>query len=87
MPRCHAGCESEGALYAFPRLTIPEAAQAAAREAAVAPDLFYCLSLLNATGIVAVPGSGFKQVRPPPAGPRMHHPHIRCMLVSVATGN
>eukprot|EP00892_Ulva_mutabilis_P012757 jgi/Ulvmu1/9854/UM057_0008.1 len=55
-------CDSEGALYAFPRLDIPAAAQHAAREAGVAPDFFYCLSLLNATGIVAVPGSGFKQV-------------------------
>eukprot|EP00892_Ulva_mutabilis_P011217 jgi/Ulvmu1/8468/UM043_0048.1 len=55
-------CDSEGALYAFPKLTIPAAAQAAAAQAGVEPDFLYCLELLNATGIVTVPGSGFKQM-------------------------
>ena len=61
--RARAGCDSEGALYAFPRLTLPDAAQAKAKEDGVAPDFLYCRELLEATGIVAVPGSGFKQVR------------------------
>lgn len=29
-----------------------------------APDFFYCKQLLEETGIVTVPGSGFKQVQP-----------------------
>lgn len=34
---------------------------AGAAEAKVAPDLFYCLELLQSTGICCVPGSGFGQ--------------------------
>lgn len=51
----------EGALYAFPQITIPAAAIAAAKSAGKAADVFYCLSLLDATGICVVPGSGFGQ--------------------------
>lgn len=54
-------------MYVFPRLTIPPAAQAAAEADGVEPDFLYCLELLNATGIVTVPGSGFKQVRHGPS--------------------
>jgi alanine transaminase len=55
-------CEApEGALYVFPRVRLPEAAVAAAKAAGKAPDTFYCLSLLDATGVVVVPGSGFGQ--------------------------
>lgn len=35
---------------------------AAAKEAGQAADAFYCMQLLEATGIVVVPGSGFGQV-------------------------
>jgi glutamate--glyoxylate aminotransferase len=52
---------TEGAMYAFPRLSLPPRALEAARKAGRAPDAFYCLRLLEATGIVAVPGSGFGQ--------------------------
>ena len=45
-----AGCEAQGALYAFPRLTLPEAAHAAAAAEGVAPDFLYCRELLEATG-------------------------------------
>jgi len=42
----------------------------AAKEAGKAPDAFYCMRMLEETGIVTVPGSGFKQARagrrPPP---------------------
>lgn len=48
-------------MYAFPRISIPEKAQAKAKDEDVAPDFLYCRELLEATGIVAVPGSGFKQ--------------------------
>jgi hypothetical protein len=51
----------EGALYVFPRLSLPPKAVAAAAAAGKAPDTFYCLSLLDDTGIVVVPGSGFGQ--------------------------
>lgn len=51
----------EGAMYAFPQITITEGAAKAAKEAGKAPDVFYCLKLLEATGISTVPGSGFGQ--------------------------
>jgi alanine transaminase len=54
--------ESEGALYAFPTVNLPAGALAAAAKEGVAPDAFYCSALLESTGIVTVPGSGFKQV-------------------------
>jgi alanine transaminase len=51
----------EGALYAFPQITLPSGAVAAAAKASKSPDTFYCLELLQSTGIVVVPGSGFVQ--------------------------
>lgn len=51
----------EGALYVFPTITLPARAQEAATEAGKAPDAFYCLALLESTGVVVVPGSGFGQ--------------------------
>ena len=55
---------AEGALYLFPRIELPIKAIAAAREAGTAPDEFYALKLLDATGLVVVPGSGFGQPDP-----------------------
>nr|AIT69938.1 alanine transaminase [Eucheuma denticulatum] len=53
---------SEGAMYLFPRITIPEAAKVAASERGMAsPDVLYCVELLEQTGICVVPGSGFGQ--------------------------
>ncbi len=52
---------TEGAMYSFPRLHLPKGAIDAARAAGKAPDTFYCLQLLEETGIVTVPGSGFGQ--------------------------
>lgn len=54
--------KAEGALYSFPRINLPDKAIKAAEEAKTAPDAFYARRLLNATGIVVVPGSGFGQV-------------------------
>ncbi|XP_022152657.1 alanine aminotransferase 2-like [Momordica charantia] len=54
--------KAEGAMYLFPRIYLPEKAIKAAEAANTAPDAFYCRRLLNATGIVVVPGSGFGQV-------------------------
>uniref|UniRef100_A0A6Q2YZL2 alanine transaminase n=1 Tax=Esox lucius TaxID=8010 RepID=A0A6Q2YZL2_ESOLU len=51
----------QGAMYTFPRLTLPEKAIAAAKEKGQAPDMFYCMKLLEETGICLVPGSGFGQ--------------------------
>ncbi|KAI4329026.1 hypothetical protein L6164_021333 [Bauhinia variegata] len=54
--------KAEGAMYLFPRIELPQKAIKAAEAAKKAPDAFYCQCLLNATGIVFVPGSGFGQV-------------------------
>lgn len=51
----------EGAMYAFPQVMLPDRAIEFAAKSGIAPDLLYCLELLNATGIVTVPGSGFRQ--------------------------
>lgn len=48
-------------MYLFPTITLPEKAIQAATEANRAPDEFYCLRLLDATGICVVPGTGFGQ--------------------------
>ena len=52
---------SSGAMYAFPQIRLPARAVEAARKEGVAPDFFYCLQLLEQTGICVVPGSGFLQ--------------------------
>lgn len=49
-------------MYLFPRINLPDKAIKAAEAAKTAPDAFYARRLLNATGIVVVPGSGFGQV-------------------------
>ncbi|VDD88935.1 unnamed protein product [Enterobius vermicularis] len=51
----------QGALYAFPKLHLPPKAIAAAAEKNVEADFFYCMEMLEATGICTVPGSGFGQ--------------------------
>lgn len=50
-----------GALYLYPRIEMPPKAIEAAKAASRAPDTFYALALLDATGICAVSGSGFGQ--------------------------
>ncbi|KAI5602311.1 hypothetical protein BDE02_01G147600 [Populus trichocarpa] len=54
--------KAEGAMYLFPCIRLSEKAIKAAEAAKTTPDNFYCRCLLNATGIVFVPGSGFRQV-------------------------
>jgi alanine transaminase len=54
--------DAEGAMYLFPQIQLPETVIKAAKDAGTAPDTFYCRRLLDATGIVVVPGSGFRQV-------------------------
>lgn len=48
-------------MYAFPKITLPEKAIQHAKTLGKAPDMLYCLELLENTGICVVPGSGFKQ--------------------------
>ncbi|XP_015279064.1 PREDICTED: alanine aminotransferase 1 isoform X2 [Gekko japonicus] len=51
----------QGAMYAFPRIQLPPRAVEAAKAQGKAPDMFFCLQLLEETGICVVPGSGFGQ--------------------------
>ena len=51
----------KGSMYLFPTIEVPEKAIKAAEEEGKRPDDFYCLKLLDATGICVVPGSGFGQ--------------------------
>eukprot|EP00803_Ostreobium_quekettii_P006212 evm.model.scf_208.1 EVM.evm.TU.scf_208.1 scf_208:26666-34103(+) len=51
----------EGAMYAFPKVEIPAKAVEKAKSLGKSPDVFYCLRLLEETGISTVPGSGFGQ--------------------------
>ncbi|XP_059528567.1 alanine aminotransferase 1 [Myotis daubentonii] len=51
----------QGAMYSFPRIELPPRAIQRAKELGLAPDMFFCLRLLEETGICVVPGSGFGQ--------------------------
>ncbi|KAI3408870.1 hypothetical protein GPALN_007464 [Globodera pallida] len=51
----------QGAMYAFPRVSLPDAAIAEAKTIGVEPDFFYVKQLLEETGVCVVPGSGFGQ--------------------------
>lgn len=59
--------EIEGAMYGFPQLHFSKAFEEKAAQQGVAPDFLYCLDMVNETGIMTVPGSGFKQ------SPGTHH--------------
>ena len=50
-----------GAMYAFPRIELPQNAIDEAEAKEISPDTLYALSLLEDTGICVVPASGFKQ--------------------------
>ena len=50
-----------GSMYLFPTITMPQKAIDAAKHAGKNPDDFYCMRLLEATGVCIVPGSGFGQ--------------------------
>ena len=57
----------QGAMYLFVNVRMPPKAVDEAARRKVAPDFLYCDELLDQTGIVVVPGSGFLQV------PGTHH--------------
>jgi len=63
----------DGALYAFPTITLPAKAIEAAKKADMEADALYCMELLDNTGIVLVPGSGF--------GQRAGTYHFRCTIL------
>jgi len=48
-------------MYAFPRVQFTKKALNAEKEKKVTPDFMYCLDMVNETGIMTVPGSGFGQ--------------------------
>lgn len=52
---------AEGAMYAFPKLSLPSKAFEVAEANGQTPDTLYALSLLEETGICVVPASGFGQ--------------------------
>lgn len=53
--------DPQGAMYIFPQITLSKRAQAKALTEGKKPDEYYCLRMLDATGICVVPGSGFGQ--------------------------
>ncbi|KAJ7356045.1 glycerol-3-phosphate O-acyltransferase 2 [Desmophyllum pertusum] len=53
--------EVTGALYAFPRVHLPQKAIEEAKLNNCTPDEFYCWQMLEATGITPVPGTMFGQ--------------------------
>ncbi|KAI2468633.1 PLP-dependent transferase [Annulohypoxylon bovei var. microspora] len=54
--------EPQGSMYLFPTIRVPPKAIEAAKKENRTPDEFYCMRLLEATGVCVVPGSGFGQV-------------------------
>ncbi|KAL6714285.1 alanine transaminase [Lecanora helva] len=51
----------QGSMYLYPTITLPARAVDAAKAEGRSPDEFYCMRLLEKTGICIVPGSGFGQ--------------------------
>jgi len=52
---------AQGAMYVFPKVTMPEGAIKAAKEQNMPVDTMYAVSLLESTGICVVPACGFEQ--------------------------
>lgn len=50
-----------GAMYAFPRLSLPQKAIQEAKSKNYQPDFYYALQFLDNFGVCVVPGSGFGQ--------------------------
>ena len=51
--------EIQGAMYAFPRVNFSNKFIEHAKSLGKSPDFLYCLEMVNKTGIMTVPGSGF----------------------------
>lgn len=55
-------CQSpEGSMYLFPTIELPEKAVKAAEQEGRKADEFYCMKMLERTGVCIVPGAGFGQ--------------------------
>ena len=52
-------CPVDGAMYAFPQIKFSKNFLKYAEERKMVPDALYCLLVLENTGVVLVPGSGF----------------------------
>jgi len=52
----------EGAMYAFPRIRLPQRYIDEAKAKGKAPDAVWCMGLVEQEGVVTIPGSGFGQV-------------------------
>ena len=48
-------------MYAFPKIDFPDHILEKAKEKNMPVDLYYAIALIEETGIVSVPGSGFEQ--------------------------
>ena len=46
--------QAQGAMYAFPQIRLSKKAVEAAKAAGKNPDVYYCLAMLDATGVVSV---------------------------------
>lgn len=55
--------EIEGAMYAFPRVHFSQKFIDDAKKSGKQPDFIYCMEMVDKTGIMTVPGSGFGQQR------------------------
>ena len=53
--------DPQGAMYLFPTIQLSDKAVQAAKQEGRTADEFYCMRLLESTGICVVPGSGFGQ--------------------------
>jgi alanine transaminase len=51
----------EGAMYAFPRIRLPQRYIDEAKAKGKAPDAVWCMGLVEQEGVVTIPGSGFGQ--------------------------
>ncbi|KAI1079921.1 PLP-dependent transferase [Whalleya microplaca] len=52
----------QGSMYLFPTVHVPPRAAEQAKKEGRTPDEFYCMKMLEATGVCVVPGAGFGQV-------------------------
>lgn len=53
--------EIEGAMYGFPQIHFSQKFIDEAKKQGKQPDFIYCLEMVDKTGIMTVPGSGFGQ--------------------------
>jgi alanine transaminase len=53
--------EIQGAMYAFPKIHFSQKFIDEAKAKGKSPDFLYCMEMVNQTGIMTVPGSGFGQ--------------------------